>query len=88
MYKHFNKQLPPIFNNMFIKACDVHPYPTRTSTKLVIPASRTSLAQTTIRHKGVILWNCITDNILYDCSFGVYKRTLKSALIDNRINIA
>ena len=42
MFKYYKNELPTIFNNMFNKNDDVHPYPTRQCYKLHLPKSKTT----------------------------------------------
>ena len=65
MFKYYKNELPSIFNNMFNKNVDVHPYSTRHCYKLHLPKSKTTALQ---KYNGVIIWNSICDKVDYDCN--------------------
>ena len=87
MYKYVNNHLPPIFSNMFVRARDIHSYPTRTNNKFTLPAFKTSLAQKSFRYKGAFAWNIIIDKLNPYCSLGIFKNNVKKMLVNDELNI-
>ena len=69
----YKNELPTIFNNMFNKNIDVHPYPTRQCYKLHLPKSKTTAS---VKYNGVIIWNSICDKVDYDCNIILFKQCL------------
>ena len=83
MFKFENGILPITFNEMFRRNIDVHNYPTRQRNILNVPKVRLTMYQKTIKYMGVRLWNYIIDNVRCDCSIFIYKRNLKTFLLNN-----
>ena len=81
MYKYINDMLPPIFNNIFILNSDIHQYTTRQSEKFRVPKGKLSMSKRSIKYKGVLLWNNISDNIEYHHGIFTFKKQLKNYLL-------
>ena len=83
MFKYYKNELPSIFNNVFNKNIDVHPYPTRQCYKLHLPKSKTTALQKSVKYNGVIIWNCICDKVDNDWNIILFKKRVKQYLITN-----
>jgi len=61
MYKSNNKQLPKLFDEVFLKVSDSHNYSTRYAKKVmyVLPKVSKTLAQIQVSFKGLKLWEKI-----------------------------
>ena len=62
---------------------DVHSYPTRNCTKLLLPHSTRSKSQLFISFIGSKLWNKLPDAVRAHSSMSLFKINLKSLLIAN-----
>ena len=85
MYKYINGILPKIFDNLFICNKDIHKYYTRQFNKLHIPKVNLSGSKKSISNEGVIIWNFVSDKIVYNCSLLTYKHNLKNYLLYNDV---
>jgi len=58
MYKFYNKQLPKLFDEFFVKVSNSHNYSTRYAKKVmyVLPKVSKTLAQNQFSFKGLKLW--------------------------------
>ena len=85
MYKYINGIFPKIFDNLFICNKDIHKYYTRQFNKLHIPKVNLSGSKKSISNEGVIIWNFVSDKIVYNCSLLTYKHNLKNYLLYNDV---
>ena len=84
MYKIYHKEVPDIFDDLFMYNYHIHDYYTRVSSHLHVPLASTNLSKTGIRNQGVIVWNNIlTADINPDCSELFFKVMLKNVLTRN-----
>ena len=57
MFKYYKSQLPNIFNDMFVKQCNVHIQNTRNNLFYRIPLCKTERKKNSICYHGAYLWN-------------------------------
>ena len=69
-----------VFDDMFIYNTNIHGHTTRQSYKLHVTFCRSLTKSKTIRHKGVSIWNTITQGIELDCKMPVFKRRVRKFL--------
>ena len=74
MFKLQHNELPLVFNDIFKCNSSVHSHDTRQSLELHIPLVTTNYTQMTVRYVGVILWNIMMRQILYNCIIYTYKK--------------
>ena len=87
MFKVFSHHILDIFQELFLRNCDVHSHDTRQlTTHYILPKVRTEYCKRGIRFHGAKLWNKIMNKeIPYDCSEAVFSISLKKALINGQI---
>ena len=83
MYKYNCNNLPNLFNDFFEKNSNKHSYGTRQQNKLHVPIVRMVKTNNSFKFRGVLLWNYMYNIINLNCSLYVYKKSIKSFLIDN-----
>ena len=81
MYLFYKKELPMVFNSIFIKNNEIHQYPTRQTNLLHIPRIRTALTQSTFIYTGPKLWNSLSSDIRETISLSTFKYKLKKKFI-------
>ena len=86
MYNYNNDSLPSAFDNMFQKNQSLHNYPTRQSNEFHLPLLRTMLAQSTFIYTGPQYWNSLDDNIRGARSLPIFKKNLKTVIIQSYNN--
>ena len=86
VYNHVNNQLPPCFENIFLKTCDNRSCQTRQSNNLYLPLYKRSVCQQTISFFGVKIWNDLPQTIRSIKSFKKFKITLKKFLLRTNLN--
>ena len=86
MFKYQHNKLPHAFNDFFVRNNAFHDYPTSQNFKLRVHLSRTPLTSCIIRRTGVILHNYFYDKIDIWCFYNVYKKNLKSYLLNNDVS--
>jgi len=57
MFKYYKSQLPNIFNDMFVKQCNVHIQNTRNNQFYRLPLCKTERKKNSICYHGAYLWN-------------------------------
>ena len=88
MYKIYLKEVPDIFDDLFMYNYHIHDYYTRVSSHLHVPLASTNLSKTGIRYQGVIVWNKIlTADINPDCSELSFKVMLKKCINQRLLQI-
>ena len=87
MYKYNCNSLTNLFNEFFVKNSNIHPYGTRQQNKLHVPIARMVKTNNSFKFRGVLLWNYMYNIINLNCSLYVYKKSIKSFLIDNESEI-
>ena len=88
MFKVFNKNIIDIFQDLFTRKRDIHPYATRQASHYHPPLVNTNLGKRGIRYHGVHIWNIIMEKgIITDCSEAVFKNIIKKSLIENRLSL-
>ena len=83
MYKLNMKQLPLPFIDMFIKNYSIHNHFTRQASSYHLPLNRTSFAQKTFVFTGSKLWNSFSNDIKESNSIYIFKRRLKTFLLND-----
>ena len=69
MYKIYHKEVPGMFDDLFMYNYHIHDYYTRVSNHLNVPLASTNPSETGIHYQVVIVWNKIlTADINPDCS--------------------
>ena len=63
MFKYFNKMLPPLFDQLYLKNCDLPNYDTRNSNKLATYKFKTSAMQKSFLNRSIVYWNKISDHL-------------------------
>ena len=87
MLKFEKNDLPPIFNEFFIRNREVHQYSTRQRNQLHVPKARLSAYQKTLKYVGVSVWNNMQNKLNFDCSISRYKIQLKQFLLLNEVPV-
>ena len=88
IYKIYHKEVPDIFDDLFVYNDYIHDYCARLSSHLHVPLASTNLSKTGIRYQGVIVWNKIlTADISPDCSELSFKVMLKKCINQKLIQI-
>ena len=85
MFKYHHRDLPPVFDDFFTRNNTIHDHATRQNTKFHVPLSRTHLTSNIVRMTGVTLYNYFYDVINICCSYNVYKKNLKSHILNNDV---
>ena len=70
-----------LFLKTFILNSDIHQYTTRQSEKFRVPKGKLSMSKRSIKYKGVLFWNNISDNIEYHHGIFIFKKPLKNYLL-------
>ena len=83
VYKYNCNNLPNLFNDFFVKKSNIHSYGTRQQNKLHVLIARMVKTNNRFKFRGVLLWNYIYNIINSNFSLYVYKKAIKSFLIDN-----
>ena len=82
-FKCMTGQAPEYLTSQFITREQVSERTTRSSQKLNIPLFRTASGQRTFCYRTVILWNNLESFLKLSPSVGIFKRSLRSQLLDN-----
>ena len=83
MHKCINRKCISYVNDMFILNKDIHMYSTRQSSKFHVPNTKFSKVKKSIRYKGVIIWNYISDKMSTSCSIKTFKYYVRNYLFSN-----
>ena len=86
MYKFSNDMLPHLFNIIFVYNKSIHDNNTRQSRKIHVSKFSYSAIKKSIRYKGTVFWNYISDIMNCKCTIGTFKTNLKSYLMNNNIS--
>ena len=86
VYKWIHKDVCDIFQNLFLTNGDFHNYDTRHSDDLSTPSGRLEVRKCSIKIHGVHVWNSIPDYVKTSTSIVIFKRRLRSFLIDRRLS--
>ena len=87
MYKYEHRLLPSSVQDMFVTNNFIHQHFTRQSHKIHVPKGRTNLIKRSFRHYSVVLWNCISDILDYNCTISSFKYRLKKYLLISDVPI-
>ena len=79
-------QAPEYLTSQFITREQVSERTTRSSQKLNIPLFRTASGQRTFYYRTVKLWNNLESFLKLSPSVEIFKRSLRSQLLDNFVN--
>lgn len=82
MYKHFNGQLPQIFNEYFNKFTDIHDRDTRNNNDYQFMKNKTAMASRGVRSSGPCLWNTLSPNIKMSINIKQFKKQFKNELLN------
>ena len=85
-FKCMTGQAPEYLSSRFITREQVSERTTRRSQKLNIPIFRTASGQKTFYYMTVKLWNNLESFLKLSPSVEVFKRSLRSQLLDNFVN--
>ena len=85
MFKLHNGMLPDVFNEMFTRNTQIHNYLTRQAESLHVPSTTTHKVASTIRYKGVNLWNEVNKKVNTCCKISVFKNAVKCLLLRHAI---
>jgi len=85
MFKYYKSLLPNIFDNMFLKHCNVHVQNTRYNQFYRLPICKTERKRNSISYQGAYIWNeyVLKKDIDVDAfnTVLVFKKTLKHRLL-------
>jgi hypothetical protein len=81
IYKTINKLIPISVHYYAINA-SIHDHDTRQRSNLSLPYCRTSNKQRTITYQGPLLWNSLANEIRYSPSLFVFKKKIKSFILE------
>lgn len=81
MYNVEKGNLPHFILNLFTKQYEIHQYTTRNLHYYHLPLYRTTFLQRNIRYKGAHFWNCMSQYVHSNCSYYVYKKNIRKALL-------
>jgi len=79
---HHQEKLPCIFSSYFTQNNVFHPYNTRTKDSLHYVIYRSTLGQRSIRYKGSLLWNSLSDELKDIVGTSTFINKLKAFLIN------
>ena len=82
MYTFDNDMLPDVINNLYKKNKDVHSHYTRGSNLLRIPKGTLNFTNVSAR-----VWNILMLNINIHVSLPIFKRNVKTYLLNNSIEL-
>src|SRR6056300_1642011 len=87
MYTFYHCLLPDVFSNFFTTNDSIHNYGTRNANKLHPgPLIHHHFAQNNIRITAVKIHNYFDSHLNWNCSYPVYKNSLKSFLVRNSVS--
>ena len=75
--------LPAVFNDYFQLNNCIHSYDTRSSDKIHLFAADSSFDTKCIKFKGCLLWNSLPKNLTDISSHAIFKRELKTYMLQN-----
>jgi len=81
IYRYEHNLLPAIYSHLFLRASEVHSYPTRNSKSYRQPFAHTNTRLFSIRFAGVNVWNSIPLSIRQLPSLYIFKSKLRHYLI-------
>ena len=81
MYNAMANNLPPQFNNYFVKNTQIHTHFTRQSQQIHIYCPRTKVRKHSIKHFGSILWNSLPLVLKTKPSINTFKSAYKNNLL-------
>jgi len=81
MYKYYHNLLPLLFDDFFCLNANIHPYCTRRSNALHLPAVRTILRKRSIIFTGPLIWNQLNPDFHTLPSVASFKFNYKKLLI-------
>lgn len=82
MFRFTKGFVPEGLKDMFPRNENLHNYLTRHRNQLRVPLGRTTMVQKSFRHKGVNVWNNISQAVNTQCSLSVFKRNVKDYLLN------
>ena len=81
MFKYTKKSLPQNFSNWYMLNDSIHDYNTRSAQQLHSIYFKTALGQKSIRYRGQVLWNGLSNDIKNSASLQSFKRNFKKHLL-------
>jgi len=86
VYKQINHMLPSAFSDYFVRNCDLNIRCHRSENDLNVPFFRLQFGRKSIKCIGSQLYNNLPSSVKESASFEIFKRSLKSALINGDIS--
>ena len=83
MFQLSKDELPGIFACMFQRNNLIHTYPTRQKDSYHLPRTRTLFAQRSIAFEGPRFWNDLPHEVVQSTSLNIFKRKLKTMLLNS-----
>ena len=81
MYKHFNKQLPEVFDNYYVRHAEIHYHHTRNAQNYRLFKVKKYFSERAIKTTGPALWNSLQPNMKQSKSVQHLRNQLKESLI-------
>ena len=82
MYNYNQNNLPPAFNNYFVKNSECHVINTRSANLYRMPLTKQSLGEKFVKKTGVVIWNQIQKKINIDSPIGIFKTLVKNFIFE------
>ena len=87
MFRCYNKELPKVITNLFVRNEEVHQYNTRRKACLCVPNAKLNCLCQSFRIKGVHWWNFFLEKVDSKCSLPSFKRKIKEYILTHDIQI-
>ena len=87
MYRSIHESLPELFDNFFLTNRDFHGHELRDADDLYIPYAKLDIRRFTIKIHGGKLWNALPAQIHNSESIHIFKRRLRSHIIESKLEI-
>ena len=83
VHRQLNGNLPPIYNNYFVRNSQIHHYATRQSSHLYLPQPNSQHGHKMTKFMGPLLWNSLPGNLREITNNERFKKELKQFYINN-----
>ena len=87
MYRCRHESFSELFDNFFLTNREFHGLELRNADDLYMPRARLDIRRFTIRIHGVKLWNSLPVQICNSDSIHIFKRRLRSHIIESKLEI-
>ena len=77
MHSYFRGQLLPSFSDYFSENNTIHSYNTRSTNKVYIMYERNNYRHFSVRFRGAMIWNSLSNSLKEIRSLQLFKRKLK-----------